>query len=55
MEEYQLFDELLTKSKKLRDFCDDNEKMMFKVIRMDLKSDGKVHWLECVGRKIERV
>lgn len=55
MEEYKLFDEFLQKSKKLRDFCDDREKMMFEVIRMDLKTDGKIYWLESIGVEIDRV
>ena len=55
MEEYKLFDEFLQKSKTLRNFCDDREKMMFEVIRMDLKTDGKIHWLESIGVEIDRV
>jgi hypothetical protein len=55
MEEYKLFDELLSKSKTLRNFCDDREKMMFEVIRMDLSTEGKIHWLESVGVEIDRV
>ena len=55
MEEYKLFDEYLTKSKQLRSFCDDREKMMFEVLRMDLETDGKLHWLESIGIEIDRV
>ena len=36
MEEYQLFDELLKKSKSIRAFCEDREKMLFESIRMDI-------------------
>ena len=43
MKEYELFDELLQKSKFLRNFCDDREKMMFEIIRMDISTDGKIH------------
>jgi len=55
MKEYELFDILLSKSKTLREFCDDREKMMFEVLRMDLTEDGKIHWLESVGSEIDRV
>ena len=55
MKEYELFDELLQKSKFLRNFCDDREKMMFEIIRMDISTDGKIHWLESVGSEIDRV
>lgn len=55
MKEYELFDELLQKSKFLINFCDDREKMMFEIIRMDISTDGKIHWLESVGSKIDRV
>jgi len=55
MEEYKLFDELLSKSKTLRDFCDDREKMMFEILRMDISTEGKIHWLESVGSEINRV
>ena len=55
MGEDQLFDELLQKSKSLRDFCDDREKMMFEIVRMDLNAEGKIHWLESVGSEVDRV
>ena len=55
MKEYELFDELLQKSKFLINFCDDREKMMFEIIRMDISTDGKIHWLESVGSEIDRV
>ena len=55
MKEYELFDELLQKSKFLRNFCDDREKMMFEIIRMDISTDGKIHQLESVGSEIDRV
>jgi len=54
-EEYILFDELLQKTKSLREHIDQNEKMMFEIIRMDINSDRKVHWLEVVGKEINRV
>lgn len=55
MKEYGLFDELLKKTKSLKNFCDDREKMMFEIIRMDISTDGKIHWLEAVGSEIDRV
>jgi hypothetical protein len=51
-EEYIVFDELLQKSKSLREYANQNEKMMFEILRMDIKTDGKVHWLETVGREM---
>jgi hypothetical protein len=54
-EEYILFDELLIKSKLLREYANQNEKMMFEILRMDIKTEGKVHWLEAVGKDINRV
>jgi len=53
--EYEKFDEYLTKSKQLKSFCDDRERMMFEILRMDLDTDGKIHWLESVGVEIDRV
>ncbi len=55
MKEYELFDKLLNKSKELRKFCDDREKMIFEIIRMDIVEDGKINWLESVGVEIDRV
>lgn len=55
MEEYQLFDELLKKSKAIRAFCEDREKMLFESIRMDIPINGKIVWLEAVGREIDEV
>lgn len=55
MKEYETFDIFLKKSKQLREFCDDREKMMFEVLRMDISVEGKIHWLESVGVEIERV
>lgn len=55
MKEYQLFDELLKKSKAIRAFCEDREKMLFESIRMDITIDGKIVWLKAVGREIDEV
>ena len=55
MEEYKLFDELLKKSKAIRAFCEDREKMLFESIRMDIPINGKIVWLEAVGREIDEV
>lgn len=55
MEEYQLFDELLKKSKAIRAFCEDREKMLFESIRMDIPINGKIVWLNSVGREIDEV
>jgi hypothetical protein len=29
--------------------------MMFEIIRMDMSTEGKIHWLESVGVEIDRV
>ena len=55
MEQYQLFDELLMKSKAIRAFCEDREKMLFESIRMDIPIDGKIVWLKAVGKEIDEV
>lgn len=55
MEEYQLFDELLKKSKSIRAFCEDREKMLFESIRMDIPINGKIVWLNSVGKEIDEV
>lgn len=55
MEEYQLFDELLKKSKAIRAFCEDREKMLFESIRMDIPINGKIVWLNSVGKEIDEV
>jgi|SaaInlStandDraft_6_1057023.scaffolds.fasta_scaffold99723_2 hypothetical protein len=55
MEEYHLFDEYLKKSKSIREFCNNNEKLLFESIRMDIPTDGKIHWLNAVGCEIEKV
>jgi hypothetical protein len=55
MEQYQLFDELLMKSKAIRAFCEDREKMLFESIRMDIPIDGKIFWLKSVGNEIDEV
>ncbi len=55
MKEYELFDELLQKSKFLRNFCDDREKMIFEVLRMDISTDGKIHWLNSIVYEIDKV
>ena len=55
IEEYQLFDELLKKSKAIRAFCEDREKMLFESIRMDIPINGKIVWLNSVGKEIDEV
>lgn len=55
MEEYQLFDDLLKKSKAIRAFCEDREKMLFESIRMDIPINGKIVWLNSVGKEIDEV
>lgn len=55
MVQYQLFDELLMKSKAIRAFCEDREKMLFESIRMDIPIDGKIVWLKAVGNEIDEV
>lgn len=52
MKEYEVFDTYLQNSKKIREFCNDREKMMFEVLRMDLSEEGKIHWLESIGLEI---
>jgi len=54
-QEYALFDEYLKKSKSIRNFCDDREKMMFEVLRMDLSEEGKIHWLNSIGYEIDKL
>ncbi|WP_165813658.1 hypothetical protein [Aliarcobacter skirrowii] len=29
--------------------------MMFEILRMDISTDGKIHWLESVGSEINKV
>ena len=55
MEHYELFDAYLKKSKLIRDFCEDREKMLFESIRMDIPTDGKIHWLNAIGAEIDKV
>jgi hypothetical protein len=55
MEEYKLFDNYLSSSKSIRSFCEDREKMMFEVLRMDITIDGKSQWLEFIGAEIDSV
>jgi hypothetical protein len=55
MKEYETFDIFLKKSKLIREFCDEREKMMFEVLRMNISVEGKIHWLESVGVEIDRV
>lgn len=55
MEHYQLFDEYLRKSKAIRKFCEDREKMLFESVRMDIPKEGTIHWLRSVGREIDDV
>ncbi len=55
MEQYQLFDEYLQKSKAIRKFCEDREKMLFESVRMDIPKEGTIHWLQSVGREIDVV
>lgn len=53
--EYEVFDTYLQKTKQIRVFCDDREKMMFEVIRMDISEEAKIHWLNGIGMEIEKV
>jgi len=54
MEEYELFDGYLKVSKTIRDFCDEREKMMFEVLRLDIETDAKVRWLESIAYELKR-
>jgi len=29
--------------------------MMFEILKMDISTDGKIHWFESVGSEIDRV
>lgn len=53
--EYEIFDTYLQKSKQIRVFCDDREKMMFEVIRMDISEEAKIHWLNLIGNEFDKV
>jgi hypothetical protein len=53
MEEYEVFDEYLQKSKIIRAFCEDRERMLFESIRIDTSSDGKIIYLKAVGKEID--
>jgi hypothetical protein len=55
MEQYQLFDAYLQKSKAIRAFCEKREQLLFECIRMSISTDGKIHWLETVGREVDAV
>lgn len=55
MKEYEIFDDFLKKSKKIREFCDDREKMLFESIRMEISTDGKIHWLNSIVYEIDKV
>jgi len=55
MEHYELFDAYLKKSKLIRDFCEDREKMLFESVRMDISTEGKLHWLNAIGDEIDKV
>ncbi len=55
MEEYEVFDEYLKKSKLIRAFCEDRERMLFESIRIDTASDGKIIYLKAVGKEIDEV
>ena len=55
MEHYELFDAYLKKSKLIRDFCEDREKMLFESLRMDITTEGKLHWLNAIGTEIDKV
>ena len=46
---------LLKKSKAMRAFCEDREKMLFESIRMDIPINGKIVWLNSVGKEIDEV
>ncbi len=52
---YELFDQMLMKSKAIRAFCEDREKMLFESIRMDIPIAGKIVWLKSVGAEIDEV
>ena len=55
MKEYEIFDDFLKKSKKIREFCDDREKMLFESIRIEISTDGKIHWLNSISYDIDKV
>lgn len=55
MEEYKLFDQYLKKSKAIKEFSENMEQMLFESIRFNIKNDGKIHWLNCIGSEIDKV
>ncbi len=55
MEEYEVFDEYLKKTQLIRAFCEDREKLLFESIRIDTSTEGKVIWLNAVGKEIDKI
>ena len=55
MKEYEILGNFLKKSKKIREFCDDREKMLFESIRIEISTDGKIHWLNSIVYEIDKV
>jgi len=56
MEEYEVFDEYLRKSKSIREYCEQNEKLLFESIRLvDATTDCKIKYLSSVGCEIDKV
>ena len=46
MKEYEIFDDFLFIFKKIREFCDDREKMLFESIRMEISTDKVLSFID---------
>jgi hypothetical protein len=55
MEEYEVFDEYIKKSRKIRGFCNERERMLFEAIRIDTDTKGKLTYLKAIGVEIDKV
>ena len=52
MKEYEALDKLLSRSRAIKEYFEERERMMFEIIRLNLNSDAKVLWLEGIGYEI---
>jgi hypothetical protein len=55
MEKYEIFEDYVEKSKNIRQFCEQNETLLFEALRMDIGSDAITKYINGVGKEIDEV
>ena len=55
MNQYNSYDKYLSQFKKLSNYCNANENILYEILKMNIDEASKIHLLDLVGVEIGRV